>query len=227
MSWEVQLGLPNKWRSFPGCENSELHSDLTLNIYSNSDETLPTIFAPCVDNFGIKYLQKDHADHLINALRSNYTISINWEGKNYCGLEFDWNYSKHYVILSMPKYILSALHKFQHPKPARPQDAPHVHLRPDYGTKIQYAREDNSTALSPDDKRVVQSILSTLLYYARAIDSTMLPALNELASKQASPTEEILHACRRLLDYAATSHEHLLHTCSSPHLHSSQFIYAY
>ena len=157
-------------------------------------ETLPTIFALCVDDFGIKYLQKEHADHLINALRSNYTISIDWEGKNYCGLELDWNYTKRCVTLSMPRYILSALHKFQHPTPSKGQHAPHSYLRPDYGTKIQYAQEDNSKALSADDKQVVQSILGTLLYYARAIDSTMLPALNELASKQAAPTQETMHA---------------------------------
>ena len=74
--------------------------------------TLPTVFALCVDDFGVKYLEKAHADHLINALQENYQISINWEGKNYCGLKLGWNYTEGYIDLSMPKYILSVHLKY-------------------------------------------------------------------------------------------------------------------
>lgn len=164
------------------------------------------MFALCADDFGIKYfLHKGHANHLVNALQSHYDISIDWEGKNYCGLVFDWNYSAGYVMLSMPNYILNALHKFQHDMLCHPQHhAPHAYTHPDYGTCIKFAQDDNSAKLSKEDTGLVQSICGTMLYYACALDSTILPALNELAAKQASPTQETMHACRQLLDYAAT-----------------------
>ena len=49
-------------------------------------KTLPTTFCLCVDDFGIKYFKKEHADHLLNALRTKYKISVDWTGSNYCGL---------------------------------------------------------------------------------------------------------------------------------------------
>ena len=42
-----------------------------------------------------------------------------------------------------------------------------------------------------------------MLYYSRAVDPTMLPALNEIATEQAHPTENTKTKCKMLLDYAA------------------------
>ncbi len=53
-------------------------------------------------------------------------------------------------------------------------------------------------------KRQLQEIIGTLLCYARAIDNTMLVALNELSSAQAHGTQATMEACWRILDYAAT-----------------------
>ena len=49
-------------------------------------KTLPTTFCLCFDNFGIKYFKKEHADHLLNALKTKYKILVDWNGTNYCGL---------------------------------------------------------------------------------------------------------------------------------------------
>ena len=45
-------------------------------------ETLPTKFALCVDNFGIKYTNPTHTHHLVDTLKKYYTISIDWGGGN-------------------------------------------------------------------------------------------------------------------------------------------------
>jgi hypothetical protein len=69
----------------------------------------------------------------------------------------------------------------------------------------QYAKEP--TKLPTLDKvgtQCVQGINGTLLYYTRAVDPTMLPALNEISSQQASPTSLTTTKCNQLLDYAAT-----------------------
>jgi hypothetical protein len=102
----------------------------------------------------------------------------------------------------MPEYITKALQKFQHPKPAKAQPAPHDWTRPAYGAKIQYAQ--TPTELPTLDKigtqRVQAMIAGTLLLYARAIDPTMLPTLNEISLQQARPTQITIDKCNQLLD---------------------------
>jgi hypothetical protein len=50
----------------------------------------------------------------------------------------------------------------------------------------------------------LQEIIGTLLYYGRAIDSTLLVALGTLASAQTNGTKATVNACKRLLNYCAT-----------------------
>jgi hypothetical protein len=40
-------------------------------------------FTLVVDDFGIKYVGKEHADHLLNALQEHYTLDIDWNGEWY------------------------------------------------------------------------------------------------------------------------------------------------
>jgi hypothetical protein len=47
-------------------------------------------------------------------------------------------------------------------------------------------------------------IIGTLLFYARAIDNTMLVALNALAFQLAAPTQTTMDHIVHLLNYAAT-----------------------
>ena len=71
--------------------------------------------------------------------------------------------------------------------------------------KRQFAKvDDASPLLSPSRKKQVQQIVGSLLYYSRAVDPTMLVALNEIAAKQAAPTQATLDQCGMLLDYART-----------------------
>ena len=51
------------------------------------DHTKRTSFILCFDDFGIKSFSKDGALHLINALRDNYALTIDWTGTLYCGLD--------------------------------------------------------------------------------------------------------------------------------------------
>ena len=76
-----------------------------------------TIFALTVDDFGIKYYNKEDVDHLLNVLRKHYEISEDWNGMNYCGLTFDWHCDNGYVDISMPRYVYRSLARFNHTKP--------------------------------------------------------------------------------------------------------------
>ena len=61
--------------------------------------------------------------------------------------------------------------------------------------------------LDKDDKKFVQQVTGTFLYYTRAVDSTMLVALSALASKQAIPTRKTMEKVMTFLDYAVSQEE--------------------
>ena len=83
----------------------------------------------------------------------------------------------------MPGYVNMALIRFKYQTPKRRQDQLYQHVIANYGTKIQYAVGPDGTAfIDKDDKKFVQQVTGTLLYYTRAVDSTMLVALSALAS---------------------------------------------
>ena len=108
----------------------------------------------------------------------------------------------------MPGYIQKTLIKFKHETPNKIQNSPHPHVIPQYGTKIQYAKEEEiSQPLSKEETKYVQAVVGMLLYYARAVDSTILTALSSIATKQAKPTKETMKKVKQLLDYCATQED--------------------
>ena len=144
----------------------------------------PIQFSLVVDDVGIKYVGKEHAIHLKQTLEEHYNIWVDWEGKKYLGLTLDWDYDKREVHVSMPGYIQKALTRFQHEKPKRPQNQPYPHTPPNYGAKQQFTEDnDTSTKLGADGQQFVQQVTGTFLFYARAVDPTMLTALRSLASE--------------------------------------------
>ena len=72
------------------------------------------------------------------------------------------------------------------------------------GTPQFAAPASTSPELNTKDTRKLQSAVGSLLYYARALDCTMLPTLNQIGSEQARPTQDTKAKLSRLLDYAAT-----------------------
>ncbi len=69
-------------------------------------KTRPISFTLVVDNFGVKYVGKEHVDHLITSLKqSNYKLTEDWTGSLYCGISLDWNYKAGHVDIFMSGYI--------------------------------------------------------------------------------------------------------------------------
>ncbi len=165
----------------------------------------PILFSLVVDDFGIKYVGKQHADHLIHAIEQDYEFSKDWAGQLYCGITLNWDYTKRTVDLSMPGYVQATLHKYQHISPTQAQHAPHTWTVPNYGAKQQLTTpKDTSPPLTPDAIKRVQQITGTLLYYARAVDATLLVALGTIAAQQAHGTATTSAAINQLLDYCHT-----------------------
>jgi hypothetical protein len=108
----------------------------------------------------------------------------------------------------MPGYIKAALHKYQHPVPVRPEHSPHGWNPPIYGAKTQFVSDTKpSPALSDKDVNKLQQLTCTLLYYARAVDPTLLMPINVLASEQSNATEVTADKVIELLNYCNTHPE--------------------
>ena len=58
-----------------------------------------------VDDFGVKYVSKEHAEHLAKTLEQLYTITTDWEGRLCCGLTLTWDFINCTVDMSMPGYM--------------------------------------------------------------------------------------------------------------------------
>ena len=53
----------------------------------------PIQFSLIVDNFGVKYVGKEHMDYLITSLWKDYLgITVDWKGESYAGVNVKWNY---------------------------------------------------------------------------------------------------------------------------------------
>jgi hypothetical protein len=69
----------------------------------------------------------------------------------------------------------------------------------------QYAEDTGTLTLLPkENKKFIQEVIDTFLYYARCVNSTMLAALGSIAIQQANPTENTIKKVRQFLDYAST-----------------------
>jgi hypothetical protein len=55
-------------------------------------DTRPTSFSLVVDDFGVKYVGRERAEHLMALIKKHYNISSDWNGGAYCGLTLDWDY---------------------------------------------------------------------------------------------------------------------------------------
>jgi hypothetical protein len=73
-----------------------------------------------------------------------------------------------------------------------------------YGAKTLYATKDETPPLTAKKCLNIQKVTGSVLYYARAVDPTVLMPLNDIATEQTKATEKTQAATNQLLDYLAT-----------------------
>jgi hypothetical protein len=145
----------------------------------------PVWFNLCVDDLGIKYIGKEHLQHLYDVLREEtYNIVEDLDGNLYCGIALKWNYAKHHVDLAMVKYGMKQLTKYGHVAPLKPQHCPYLPNPIKYGKDYQAPSQlDDSPLLDEAGKKNVQQIVGSFLYYSQAVGPTILMALLEISSQ--------------------------------------------
>lgn len=160
-----------------------------------------------MDYFGVKFWSKEDKEHLCTSLGKTFKYTTDFEGKNYCGLRLHWNYKLGYVDIFMPGYVHKALQRLQYKPKTFPQYSPHTSVQIQYGKtgERQYpTAPDLSPRLPDSESKGIQQITGNFLYYARGMDSTMLPGLNDIGKTQAKPTTKTKSKCQQIMDYAAT-----------------------
>ncbi len=169
-------------------------------------KTRPLAFSLVVDDFGVKYTRQEDVDFLITELKKNYDVTVDWEGKIFCGIHLNWNYNNRTVRCSMPGFAAKGLQRFNHPKPSRPQHSPHPWIPPKYGQSIQYAKAiESNPSLTKEQKTFCQQVIGYYLFYGRAVDNTLLPAVGSIGtSLSTAPWKELEPRMNHMLDYIAT-----------------------
>ena len=122
-------------------------------------------FNLAVDAFGIKFIGKDTLQHLYDSLQTEtYDITEDRTGDLYCGIDLMWNYTKRYVDLSMPKYVMKQLTRYAHPAPLKLQNCPFAPNPVTYGKGNQApSPTNNSTLLDNAGKKCIQQNVGSSL----------------------------------------------------------------
>ncbi len=116
----------------------------------------------------------------------------------------------------MPAYVMKQLTKYSQVTPLNPQHCLYSPNPIKDGKDNQSPSPlDKSPHLDKAQKKHIQPILGSFLYYARAMDPTILMALSEIASQQAAPTENTMKRVNQFLDYMWTYPYAILQYCAS------------
>ncbi len=105
----------------------------------------------------------------------------------------------------MPKYIMKQLTHYAHPAPLKPQHCPFAPNPITYGKDNQAPNPTNESPLLDDaGKKQIQQVVGSFLYYAQAVNPTILMALSDIATQQLLPTKNIKKWVEQSLDYMWT-----------------------
>ena len=66
------------------------HHEIIPGLWKH--ESRPIIFTLVVDDFGVKYMNKEDEEHLMSVLKQNYEVTEDWEGERYIGMHLRWDY---------------------------------------------------------------------------------------------------------------------------------------
>ena len=143
-------------------------------------------FCLCVDNFGVKNWTKRWNQSCKELGWNFFRHTVDVEGNNYCDLTLDLKFILWHVDVSMPKCLPDALKPLKHFVKVNPQHSPHECLRVTYekNSTPQLAKNPSEDCLPKTDVTCIQSVLVSFLFYASAIDHTMLLALKETSRTQ-------------------------------------------
>jgi hypothetical protein len=148
-------------------------------------ESCPLTFTLVVDDFGIKFVNKNDVDHLISSIKKTYTLTKDWTGNLYCRITLVWDYVQCTVDISMPGYIKKKLQEYKHIRHKKMQTCLYSPKPKRFGMEAQAPLPpDALPRLDAKGIKQVKQIVGSILYYARMVDMMVLMALSSITVEQ-------------------------------------------
>ena len=148
MQWAV-WGLPHAGILANKCLRRKLapfgYSECVNTPSLWKHETWQILFTLLVDDFGVKYVNKNDVDHLIDSIKLTYTHTKDWTGNLYCGITLEWDYVHRHVDILMPNYLKKKLQEYGHIISARMHSCPYHPEPKKYGSEAQAPLPPNAT----------------------------------------------------------------------------------
>ncbi|KAL7488913.1 hypothetical protein ACHAW6_014508, partial [Cyclotella cf. meneghiniana] len=163
----------------------------------------PITFCLTVDDFGIKYIGQEHAEHLLHVLSADYKVTCDWSGTRYIGIHLHWDCTNHRVHLFMPSYVKKALTIFNH-TPSKPESQPWPQRPIKYGCKNSNMPSHLPLPQPLTRKARIKQVCGKFLYLGHAMDSTLLVPISAIS------TRDTLAQTSQLLNYLATQEDAVL-----------------
>jgi hypothetical protein len=182
--------------------------------------THSTAFTLVVNDFLVRYSHPSELDHLVSCLSTLYELKVHRDLLRYTYLGYTLDYSptspSPCMTLSMPNHIPSMLSHLC-PSGCGSASSPAVYTPPVSYTDLSLPFSPSSittpsTLVSPAEKTWIQQVVGSLLFYARALDLSLLTAVCQLSFHQSTPTQ--LNTTYPLPTVSSTMH-HL--TYPNPH----------
>jgi len=110
----------------------------TQGLYKH--ESCPISFSLVVDDFGVKYIRKEDADHLEQTIKNSYPMKTDWTGEYYVGMTLKWDYNR---IIMTEMYASPCLAMYAMPSSNSNTPTPRTHM-PRHCIKRQSMAENNN-----------------------------------------------------------------------------------
>jgi len=166
------------------------------SIFTNTDKSIS--FATHVDDFGVGYKDKEKVLQLIKVLKdAGYTITEDWEGKKFCGLEIELNQGK-WIDISVRKTIERTVTRFGKFKE---RDCPYKISAVKFCKEQLEAEIDSSPELSEEEKTLLQEKVGLTRYIATAAYPHLELAVGKIAASLSKPTRDLMEQANHMLGY--------------------------
>jgi hypothetical protein len=93
---------------------------------------------------------------------------------------------RHFHALLCSKRV----NQIQHDAPKHPQHTPSWYVTPVYSANTQYTMTDETPPLAAQQCLKIQKVTGSAVYYARAVEPTILMPLNDIAKEQTKATRK-------------------------------------
>jgi len=165
-------------------------------IYTNRAKSVT--FVTHVDDFGVGYRNKKDVERLIEVLqKAGYTITIDWEGLKFCGMEIKLVVGVT-IDVSVRETIKRIRTRFGDFKP---RDCPYLISQMNYSKEQLEQEMDESESLNEKDKKILQEKIGLLRYIANAVFVHLELAVGKIAANMAKPTVKLMEQADHVLGY--------------------------